>query len=161
MKKYLPSAASLLLALASLSFGQTEAAKATPPPPPKRAISKAQIQKNLIASEKKLWEAWKNKDPKPFKSALAADCQVIGEDGVEGKDAILKQITGMDCTLKSYELSDFKLTMLSSSMALLTYTGKANGTCGANAIPVVWASSTWANRGGKWVAVAHQETPTK
>jgi hypothetical protein len=41
----------------------------------------------------------------------------------------------------------------------LTYKGVADGTCGGTAIPPVWASSIWVNRGGKWSAASHQETP--
>src|SRR6266851_1828697 len=96
MKKYLPLAFSLLLALASVSLAQ-ETPKAAPSPAPKPAMSKAQIQKNLIAIEKKLWEAWKNKDPKPFKTALSADTVGSSESGVEGKAATLKAIAESSC----------------------------------------------------------------
>src|SRR5919109_1489248 len=113
MKKYLPLACSLLLALASASLGQeTPKPAASPSPKPKPAMSKAQIQRNLVATEKKLWEAWKNKDVKPFKSWIAADGVMVGETGVSGKDAILKEISGSPCEVKSFELSDFKLTMI-------------------------------------------------
>ena len=105
MKKYLPFSLTLLLALASVSLGQTPAP--SPSPKPKPAMSKAQIQKSLISSEKKLWEAWKNKDTRPFKSALSADFVMIEESGVSGKDAVMKEITSMPCAVQSYELSDW------------------------------------------------------
>ena len=124
-------------------------------------MSKAQIQRTLVATEKKLWEAWKNKDPKPFKATLAADSVMLGENGVSDKATAIKEITGMDCTVKSYTLSDFKLTMLSSTVALLTYKGTVDATCGGNAVPSVWSSSIYVNRGGKWYAMTHQETAAK
>ena len=164
MKKYLPFAIVLLLALASISFGQEAAkAKATPSPTPKPhpAMSKAQLQKHLAATEKKLWEAWKNKDTKPFKSWISADGVIVGENGVQGKSDILKFVGESDCTVKSYELSDFKVTMLNSGAALLTYKGTADGTCGGTAVPPVWASTIYVNRGGKWLAFSHQETAAK
>jgi hypothetical protein len=162
MKKYLPLTAMLLLVFASVCFAQTAPqASPSPSPKPKPKMSKAQLQSRLAASEKKLWEAWKNKDTKPFKSALSADFVMIEENGVSGKDAVIKEITSMPCDVKSVELSNWKLTMLNSSTALLTYKGTAVGTCGGTAIPVVWASSIWMNRGGKWLAVSHQETPVK
>jgi hypothetical protein len=162
MKKYLPFAIGLIIALASVAFGQ-EATKpaASPSPKPKPAMSKAQIQRSLIATEKKFWEAWKNKDAKVFKAGLAADSVIIGENGVQGKNAAIKEITDVSCDVKSYELSDFKLTWINSSAVLLTYKGKAEGTCAGTAIPSVWASSAYVNRGGKWYAVSHQETPAK
>ena len=162
MKKYLPFAFTLLLVFACTALGQDVAKPtASPSPKPKPAMSKAQIQRNLIATEKKLWEAWKNKDVKPFKATLAADSVMIGESGIADKATAVKEITGMDCTVKSYSLSDFKLSMPASNVALLTYKGTADGTCAGAAIPPTWASSLYVNRGGKWYAYSHQETPTK
>jgi len=160
MKKYLPLAALLLLALASTSFAQTTPA-ASPSPSPKPAMTKAQILKKLSAAETKLWEAWKNKDAKPFKASLAADSVMVGDSGVQGKNDAIKDLTSAPCEVKSYQLSDWKLTMLNSSAALLTYKGTTDGTCGGTAIPPTWSSSVWVNRGGKWLVAAHQETPAK
>jgi hypothetical protein len=162
MKKYLLFAIGLLLMLASVSLGQeTKTATPAPSPKPKPAMSKAQIQKHLVATEKKLWEAWKNKDPKPFQMAIAADGIGIGEMGVTDKATLLKEIAAGGCDIKSYNLTNFRLTMLDSDAAVLTYKGTIDGTCGGMAAPPVWSSSTYVRRGGKWWAVAHQETPAK
>ena len=161
MKRYLPLAALVLLALASISFAQTPAASPSPAPATKPAMSKAQIRGRLIATEKKLWEAWKNKDAKPFKATLSADSVMIGDSGVSGKNEAIKDLTSAPCEVKSYELSDFKVTFPSAGTALLTYKGAAEGTCGGAPIPKTWASSLYVNRGGRWLAAAHQETPAK
>jgi len=163
MKKYLPFAIGLLLALASVSLAQeTKPATPAPSPTPKPAISKAQLQRQLIATEKKLWEGWKNKDVKPFKTSLAADSIMVGDTGTANKATALKEMaTGAGCDVKSYELSEFKLTMINSGAALLTYKGSAEGTCGGAPIPTVWASSVFVNRGGHWLAFSHQETTAK
>jgi Domain of unknown function (DUF4440) len=161
MKRYLPLAALLLLALASISFAQTPAASPSPSAKPKPVMSKAQIQKTLIASEKKLWEAFKNKDPKPFKTTLSADSVGVGEMGVQSKADLLKEITSGGCDIKSFSLSDFKLTTIDGNAAVLTYKGVTEGTCGGKAIPTVWSSTVYVRRSGKWWAVAHQETPAK
>ena len=160
MKKHLPLAAGLLLVFASVCFAQPQATP-SPSPKPKPAMSKAQILKTLSAAEKKLWDAFKNKDPKPFKSGLAAEAFAISENGIEKKEDTVKMIPTAPCEIKSYELSDWKLTMLNSSTALVTYKGKTDGTCAGQPIPTVWCSTIYANRGGKWLAVFHQETPTK
>ena len=160
MKRYLPLAALLLLAFASVSFAQPTPTE-SPSPAPKPAMSKAQIRGRIIATEKKLWEAWKNKDAKPFKANLAADSVMIGERGVAGKADIVKEIASMPCEVKSFELSDFKTTFLNSGTVLLTYKGVADGACAGTALPAVWASSVYVNRGGRWLAASHQETPVK
>ena len=162
MKKYLPFAFTLLLAIASLSLGQeTPKPASSPSPAPKPTMSKAQIQKSLIATERKLWEAWKNKDAKPFKATLAADSVMIGDTGVANKATTIQAITSPDCSVKSYSLSDFKLSMASPSVAVLTYKATVDGTCGGTALPAVWSSSVYVNRGGKWYAFSHQESNIK
>src|SRR5258708_37767530 len=143
MKKYLPLVFTLLLALASVSLAQTAAPSPSPSPKPKPAMSKAQIQKSLVATEKKLWEAWKNKDPKPFKATLAADAVMVGEQGVADKATAIQGITSPDCDVKSYALSDFRLSMASPTVALLSYKATVEGTCGGTAIPPVWSSSLY------------------
>jgi hypothetical protein len=160
MKRYLPLAALWLLAFASVSFAQPTP-ETSPSPAPKPAMNKAQIRGRIIATEKKLWEAWKNKDVKPFKANLAADSVMISETGVAGKADMVKEIASMPCEVKSFELSDFKTTFLNSGTVLLTYKGVADGTCAGTALPTVWASSVYVNRGGRWLAASHQETPVK
>lgn len=159
MKKHLPLAALLLMAFASLCFAQPQAsASPSPAPKPKPRMSKAQLLKQLSANETKLWEAWKNKDPKPFRTYLSADSVMIGGNGTHGKADAIKEITSMDCDVKSYTLSDWKLSMLDADAALITYKGAATGTCGGQSIPAAWASSVWIKRGGRWQAFSHQES---
>src|SRR5882762_2935696 len=97
MKKYLPLVVTLILAFACTALGQEATKPApSPSPKPKPAMSKAQIQRNLVATEKKLWEAWKNKDGKPFKATLAADSIMVSESGVADKTQDIAGITSMD-----------------------------------------------------------------
>jgi hypothetical protein len=163
MKKRFPFAIGLVLFIASVCIAQTQTTPSpSPSPKPKPAMSKAQIQNNLIATEKKLWEAWKNKDVKPFKAALLTDAIAVSNTGVDGREATLKSIADSDCKVNSYSLSDFKLTMLSADVAVLTYKGTQDATCGGTTVPAaVWASSVFVRRGGKWYAATHQETPAK
>src|SRR5260370_30913814 len=116
MNRYLSLSALLLLALASISIAQTTPA-ASPSPSPKPAMSKTQVRGRIIATEKKLWEAWKNKDAKPFKANLSADSVMIGDRGVSGKNDAIQGLTTAPCEVKSYELSDFQFTFLSPSPA--------------------------------------------
>ena len=162
MKRFLPLAALLLLALASMSFAQTApTASPSPAASPKPAMSRAQIRNRIIATEKKLWEAWKNKDGKPFKANLSADSVLVGDNGVMGKNDVVTGIPNMPCEIKSYTLSDFKVTFLNAGTAIMTYKGVVDGTCTGTALPNVWSSSVYVNRGGRWMAASHQETPVK
>lgn len=42
----------------------------------------------------------------------------------------------------------------------MTYKAKQDTTCGGNKVPAeVVASSVYVNKGGKWLAASHQESP--
>jgi hypothetical protein len=115
-------------------------------------MTRAQSQKIIVSTEKKLWDAWKNKDTKVFKTYLSADSVMIGDAGVATKTEALKELEGMACEVKSYELSDIKVAFLNNDAALMTYKAVQDGTCNGQAVPpTVWASSAYVKRGGKWV----------
>ena len=163
MTTRLPLVIVLALVFATFAHAQTTATTSpSPSPSPKPAMSRAQSQRAIIATERKLWEAWKNKDMKPFKANLSADAIMIGDTGVADKKTSLSAMEGMVCEVKSYELMDLKVTFLSSSTAILTYKSTQDATCGGQAVPpTVWSSSVYVMRGGRWYAASHQETPAK
>ena len=160
MKRHLPLAAILVLALASLSIAQEATPSPTPKPKAPR-VTKAQLQKELADNETALWNAWKAKDPKPFETHLADDGVMVSEQGVSGKATVAKDISSMPCEVKSFTLSDWKLTKYGANHALLTYKGAADGTCMGQPIPTTWSSSLWVKRKGAWQVAFHQETPVK
>jgi hypothetical protein len=160
MRRKVPLAIGFVLLVASIAFAQE--ATPAPSPAPKPAMSKAQSQRIIIATEKKLWEAWKKGDTKPFKAYLSADSLMVGESGVVNKATSIKEMSSMQCDVKSYELSDIKVTFFDSDAAFLTYKSVQDATCGGQAVPPsVWNSSVYVRRGGKWYAASHQETPAK
>ena len=143
------------------SVARSQEPAASPSPAPKPAMSRAQSQRIIIATEKKLWEAWKNKNIALFKATLSADSVMIGDSGVANKTEALKALE-VPCEVKSYELSDLKVTFLNNSAALLTYKSTQDATCAGQPVPAtVWSSSAYVLRGGKWLAASHQETPAK
>lgn len=160
MKRQLPLAALLVVVFAAFCYAQPQpSASPSASPKPKPKMTKAQVLKKLSANETALWNAWKNKDIKPFNMWLASDTVMIGDNGVTGKKDIEGGISG--CDVKSFTLSDWKLSMVDADAALITYKGTPDGTCGGQPLPAVWASSLWVNRKGKWMAFSHQETPVK
>src|SRR5437868_6147762 len=162
MKRHLPLAAFLIMAFASFCFAQPQAtASPSPSTKPKPRMSKAALMKKLSANETALWNAWKNKDTKPFNMWLAADSVMVSEQGVSTKGEVVKMMPSMPCEVRSFTLSDWKLSMVDPNAAVITYKGVADGSCGGQAIPTVWASSLWVNRKGKWTAFSHQETPVR
>ena len=163
MTTRLPLVIVLTLVFASFVHAQTTATPSpSPSPAPRPAISRARSQRMIIATERKLWEAWKNKDMKPFRANIAADAVMIGDSGVADKKASLAAMEGMACDVKSYELSDIKVTFLNNGTAIMTYKSAQDATCAGQAVPpVVWSSSVYVMRGGRWLAASHQETAAK
>ena len=161
MTTRLPLVIVLTLVFASFVHAQTTAT-ASPSPSPKPGMSRAQSQLMIIATEKKLWEAWKNKDMKPFRANISADAVMIGDSGVADKKTSLSAMEGMACDVKSYELSDIKVTFLNNSTAIMTYKSAQDATCAGQPVPPsVWSSSVYVLRGGRWYAASHQETTAK
>jgi len=163
MKRHLPLAAILVLAFAAYGMAQPQATASPTPAPKPRAprITNAELQKQLVDMENALWTAWKNKDAKPFETHLASNSVMVGENGVASKADMTKEMASMPCEVKSFTLSDWKMTKFDADAALLTYKGVAEGTCGGQPIPAAWASSLWVRKKGVWQAAFHQETPVK
>src|SRR3989442_12662671 len=160
MKRYLPLAAILIMAFATVCFAQPQAT-ASPSPAtaakPKPRMSKAQILKKLSANETALWNAWKNKDAKPFQMWLSADGVMIGEQGVGTKGDVVKMMASMPCDVKSFTLSDWKLSMVDANAAVLTYKGVADATCAGKIISTVWATGLLVEGQGNWDTFSHPE----
>jgi hypothetical protein len=159
MKRYLPFAALLVFVFATLCFAQEPTPSPSPKPKAPR-VTKEMLQKDLADKETALWTAFKNKDMKPFEEHLGADAIVVDSSGVMNKTSLPE---GMKmCDIKSFSLSDWKLTKPTTTAALLVYKGTQEGSCGGAPVPsTVWASSLWVKRKDVWVAVFHQETAAR
>jgi hypothetical protein len=158
MKRHLPLAAILIMALASLCLAQEPQPSPSPKPKAPR-VTKEMLMKELSDMETALWNAWKNKDAKPFEEHLTDDSVLVGDIGVVEKGNIVKEIMG--CDIKSFTLSDWKMTKFSATNVLITYKSVTQGTCGGAPIPSTWASSLWVKRKNVWQAAFHQESAIK
>ena len=158
MRTRLPLIIFILLVCASLCFGQTTASKTARSQ--SAGMAKGSLEQTLIAEEKALWEAWKNKDTKTFEKWLTDDSVYVHNTGVDGKAEEVKGIADTTCEVKSYALDNFKMTMIDRDAALLTFHATQDFTCGGKAGPTaVQASSIYVKRNGKWLNWFHQETP--
>ena len=122
----------------------------------KPKMSKKAIERTIVAKEKALWELVKNNDAKGFRRNFSPDYAGVYEDGVHTLDTEVKGIG--ETKMKSYALSDIKMIMPTSDTAILTY--KVNSQAEAQGQDMsgdYYCSSTWVNRGGKWMAVSHSE----
>jgi hypothetical protein len=118
------------------------------------------VEAQLVALEKRAFEAWKNKDRAFFEDHMSEAGQYLDLNGVGGKAQYVKAIIDNNCTVSTYSLDNSKVTMLSKDVALLTYRYAHDAVCGGNpeASPL-WASTVYVKRGGKWLIAFHQEIP--
>ncbi|HEV7857704.1 MAG TPA: nuclear transport factor 2 family protein [Pyrinomonadaceae bacterium] len=131
---------------------------ATPAPAASPTTGATSADDAIIAQEKQVWDAIKNKDFDGFASMLADDQVYISNDGFHDKADTIKGVKAL--ALTDVAFSDWKVTNLDKEAALVTYTLSTKGTANGKPLPSVpvRASTAWMKRNGKWVALYHQDT---
>ena len=122
-----------------------------------QAGSKAALEKALIDNENKINEAVAKNDVKTFLSLLAPEA-VAGDTGGFMKASDFSKTIGQ-LKVTTWHIMDTKVVWADDKTAVVTYTWMGAGTYMKQPIPgTVYASTVWTERGGKWLAVFHQET---
>jgi len=143
----------ILVATAAVALAQ-EPAK----PAPAQSDAQKTAANNIIALEQQFWEALKNKDAKFFEANLPDDLVAVGYVGVLTKSTAVNLFFKMPCEVRSFTLTDFKVTFFTADTAFVTYKGATDGSCGGKAVPTVWASAVYVKRHDRWLKASHQET---
>ena len=118
------------------------------------------VKQTLIAREKEVFEAFKQRNASTFNGYLSDD--FVGVDGAGWTHKSDQADAMKDTELKDYSFDDIKLVKATKNVAILTYKLTQHGTYKGEAMPTkVFATSVWAKSGDKWVAVLHQETPVQ
>src|SRR5271170_3354609 len=99
-------------ALANNANGNLSAEKTVPAGPPKDA---------LVALENSAYAAWKSKDAKFWDTFLSDKFIGWGTSGKLDKASAKKEYTGADCEIKSYALSEVRVSPRGKQAALITY----------------------------------------
>ena len=106
----------------------------------------------LVAAEKAVWEAWKEHDAKKLEHLTARDVSFVDDFGnyFATKVDAIKDWTGPGCNVKSVSITDGVGTMVSPTLAILRYTGTADGTCFGQKVGSVWGTSVYIKDGDAW-----------
>jgi ketosteroid isomerase-like protein len=112
----------------------------------------------LMALDQKAWEAYKNKDGKYFEGFLG-DTMIDGRGrGTMPKAEVVKMITEHKSEVKSFSLTEPRVTMAGSDVAVLTYKATTDGTEDGKPIPSPSTVATvFVKNGADWKAVYHEE----
>lgn len=115
-------------------------------------------QADIEAKERQILDALKAKNWDAFSGLLADDFSLVNSDGVMTRTQTLEDVKKYD--LSEYTLADLRFLKVDADLAVITYTitEKSSYDGKPTSGKPSRGSSAWANRGGKWVNVYHQES---
>ena len=129
------------------------------------AVSMAAPDKDaMLTMEKAAWQAYKDKKGDDFKKIVSADMVAIYADGPAD---VQQEVSGMQkWDMKSFAITDYKVTASGSDIVMTTYKVAVQGTYGGQDASATYnAGSVWKNEKGEWRAIFHtnikEETPAK
>lgn len=130
---------------------------AKPPVPGGPDAGKDSASDEIIGLEKQAWEEWKKGNKSFIRGYLADDAFFVYADGVMNKTQILSGVGY--CKFNDYSLQDFRVKMLDTNAALITYTANQDIVCDGEAAPnAVRSTSVYVRRNGKWQSTFYTET---
>ncbi len=119
------------------------------------AVSIAAPDKDtMLAREKAAWQAFKDKKADDFKKVVSADMVAVYADGMADLQKEVSEMQKWD--MKSFAISDYKVTASGSDVVITTYKVAIQGTYGGkDASGTYNAGSVWKNEKGEWRAIFH------
>ena len=148
-----------ILAITSGMAAAQEVNELVPAPEyqPAAAPARSAADTAIIANENKVADALMKKDKAGFSALVAADAWSIDGNGFMKASELAAALDQL--VIKSYKISDEKVSWVDPNTAIVAYKWTGSGSFGGQAFPpVVYASTVWTKKGDKWVAVFHQET---
>jgi ketosteroid isomerase-like protein len=115
----------------------------------------------LVALEKSGWEAWKARDAKKLEEITMKTLGFIGPFGnyTANQAETLKSWTEGKCEIKSVDVTNPSVTMLSPTVAMMNFKGIADGSCDGMKLVPVWGTNIYVKDGGNWKLAFGFETP--
>jgi hypothetical protein len=145
-----------MLLIAGPAFAQAEKKMAAKP-----MASTSKMADALLAKEHALIDAVKAKNAKAFASMVKPGAWSVDENGVMNVDELVKMLADpkSDIRIDQITMSDAKVVDVDANTAIVTYKTEQKGSfMGAPMPPVTYVTTIWANQGGAWHAVFHQES---
>jgi hypothetical protein len=119
------------------------------------AISTAASNEDMmLEKEKAAWQAFKDKKPDDFKKVVSAKLVAVYTEGMSDMQKELADMQKWD--MKSFAISDYKVTSDGSDTVVSTYTVALEGTYdGKDQSGTYNAASVWRKKKGEWQAIFH------
>ena len=118
-----------------------------------------ELAAQILAREKAVWEAAKQRDMRRFDDLVADDARMVFVSGMMTKQEYMRAASAR--TITDYSLKDFQVFLPAKGIVITSYKATVSGTANGKAFTAtaVRESSLWVHRDQKWVAVWNQETP--
>jgi hypothetical protein len=144
----------------ALQFVATHAAAAQAQAGKANAPSAA-IGNAVVAQEQMVLDALAQKDTVAFNKALGRDFVYVDQNGAMRWELAKTSSMLPACVLGTgWTIDQPMTTQVGEDLVVLTYSSSGNQVCdGKKAPSPVNSLSVWRRTGGRWVAVAHSETP--
>jgi len=119
------------------------------------AISSAATNEDMMQEkEKAAWQAFKDKKPDDFKKLVSANMMGVYAEGVSDMQKELADMQKWD--MKSFAISDYKVTPTSPDTCVTTYKVAIEGTYDGKDMSGTYnAGSVWKKSKGGWQAIFH------
>jgi ketosteroid isomerase-like protein len=144
------------LQLAATHETTAQAAAARKPTAPSASVGAA-----VVSQEQAVLDAIARSDTVAFNKALGSDFVYVDANGAMRWQLSKTSSTLPACVLGTgWSLDHPMTTEVGTDLVVLTYSSSGKATCdGRPAASPVNSMSVWRKRGGRWLAVAHSETP--
>jgi hypothetical protein len=119
------------------------------------AVSAAATNEDMMQEkEKAAWQAFKDKKPDDFKKVVSAELVAVYAEGMSDMQKELADMQKWD--MKSFAISDYKVTSAGPDTCLATYKVAIEGTYdGKDQSGTYNAGSVWKKHKGEWHAIFH------
>jgi hypothetical protein len=114
----------------------------------------ASTEDTMMEKEKAAWQAFKDKKADDFKKLVSANVVAVYAEGMSDMQKELADMQKWD--MKSFAISDYKVTSYGSDIAISTYKVAVEGTYdGKDQSGTYNAASVWKKQKGQWQAIFH------
>jgi hypothetical protein len=119
------------------------------------AISSAATNEDMMQEkEKAAWQAFKDKKPDDFKKVVSPNVLAVYAEGMSDMQKELADMQKWD--MKSFAITDYKVTSAGSDTCITTYKVAVEGTYdGKDQTGTYNAASVWKKNKGGWQAIFH------
>jgi ketosteroid isomerase-like protein len=150
------------LSLVALLAATAGAQGTNPPKVTKAAAARTAASPDsvVVAQERSLFDALQKNDINAFNKALGADFVYVDPTGVNMWQLANSAEMLKGCTTGQITIDSVRTRPVGNDLMIVTYKATGDQTCNGQKAPSpVYSMSVWQKRGGRWVAVAHSETP--